>query len=35
MTSEESTPEGLDAYIRTEIAKWRKVIRDADIPAVE
>jgi tripartite-type tricarboxylate transporter receptor subunit TctC len=35
MTSEESTPEGLDAYIRTEIVKWRKVIRDADIPAVE
>jgi hypothetical protein len=35
MTSQESTPEGLDPLYRTEIAKWRKVIRDADIPAVE
>jgi len=31
MTSEDSTPEGLDAYIKAEIAKWAKVIKDADI----
>jgi tripartite-type tricarboxylate transporter receptor subunit TctC len=35
MTAEDSTPEGLDAYIKSEIAKWTKVIRDADIKAVE
>ena len=35
MTSEESTPEGLDAHIRAEIAKWTKVIMDADIHAAE
>jgi tripartite-type tricarboxylate transporter receptor subunit TctC len=35
MSSEESTPEGLDAYIRAEIAKWTKVIKDADIRAPE
>jgi tripartite-type tricarboxylate transporter receptor subunit TctC len=33
MTAEESTPESLDAYIKSEIAKWTKVIRDADIRA--
>jgi tripartite-type tricarboxylate transporter receptor subunit TctC len=35
MSSEDSTPEGLDAYIREEIAKWTKVIKDADIRALE
>jgi tripartite-type tricarboxylate transporter receptor subunit TctC len=35
MTAEDSTPEGLDAYIKSEIATWTKVIRDADIKAVE
>src|SRR5712692_4815558 len=35
MSSEDSTPEGLDAYIRAEIAKWTKVIKDADIRALE
>ena len=35
MTSEESTPERLDAHIRAEIAKWTKVIMDADIHATE
>src|SRR5262245_9014855 len=35
MTAEDSTPEGLDAYIKSEIAKWTKVIRDADIKALE
>jgi tripartite-type tricarboxylate transporter receptor subunit TctC len=35
MTAEVSTPEGVDAYIRSEIAKWTKVIRDADIKAPE
>jgi tripartite-type tricarboxylate transporter receptor subunit TctC len=33
MTAEDSAPDGLDAYIRSEIAKWTKVIRDADIRA--
>jgi tripartite-type tricarboxylate transporter receptor subunit TctC len=31
MTSEASTPEALDATIKAEIAKWSKVIKDADI----
>jgi tripartite-type tricarboxylate transporter receptor subunit TctC len=31
MTSEGSTPEALDATIKSEIAKWSKVIKDADI----
>jgi tripartite-type tricarboxylate transporter receptor subunit TctC len=35
MTSEDSTPEGLDAYIRSEIAKWTKVINDGDIHSLE
>jgi tripartite-type tricarboxylate transporter receptor subunit TctC len=35
MTAEDSTPESLDAYIRSEIAKWTKVIKDADIRAPE
>jgi tripartite-type tricarboxylate transporter receptor subunit TctC len=33
MTAEDSTPDGLDAYIRSETTKWTKVIRDADIRA--
>jgi len=33
MTAEVSTPEGLDAYIKSEIAKWTKVIKDGDIKA--
>lgn len=33
ITAEDSTPDGLDAYIRSEIAKWTKVIKDADIRA--
>ncbi len=35
MTAEDSTPDGLDAYIKSEIAKWTKVIKDADIKAPE
>jgi tripartite-type tricarboxylate transporter receptor subunit TctC len=35
MTSREGTPEGLDIYVRAEIAKWAKVIKDADIRAPE
>jgi len=35
MTAEDSTPDGLDAYIKSEIAKWTKVIKDADIKATE
>jgi tripartite-type tricarboxylate transporter receptor subunit TctC len=35
MTSEDSTPESLDAYIKAETAKWTKVIRDADIHSLE
>jgi tripartite-type tricarboxylate transporter receptor subunit TctC len=31
MTSEGSTPEALDTTIKSEIAKWSKVIKDADI----
>ncbi len=33
MTIDERTPDELDAFIRSEIAKWGKVIRDADIKA--
>jgi tripartite-type tricarboxylate transporter receptor subunit TctC len=35
MTADDSTPAGLDAYIKSEIAKWTKVIKDADIRAPE
>ena len=35
MTVEDSTPESVDAYIKSEIAKWTKVIKDADIKAPE
>ena len=35
MTAEDSTPESLDAYIKSEIVKWTKVIREADIRAPE
>jgi len=35
MTSEDSTPDSLDAYIRSEIAKWTKVIKDAEIHSPE
>jgi hypothetical protein len=33
MTADNSTPDSVDAYIKSEIAKWTKVIRDADIKA--
>ena len=32
MTNGSSTPEQLDAYIKSEIAKWSKVIADANLP---
>jgi tripartite-type tricarboxylate transporter receptor subunit TctC len=35
MTAEDSTPDSLDGYIKSEIAKWTKVIKDADIKAPE
>jgi tripartite-type tricarboxylate transporter receptor subunit TctC len=35
MTAEDSTPAALDAYIKSEIAKWTKVIKDANIRAPE
>jgi tripartite-type tricarboxylate transporter receptor subunit TctC len=35
MTNTSSTPEEFDAYIKSEIAKWSKVIKDADIKAPE
>jgi tripartite-type tricarboxylate transporter receptor subunit TctC len=35
MSSETSTPEELDAYIKSEIAKWSKVIKSANIPAAD
>src|SRR5256884_6164877 len=31
MTVDAATPDALDGYIKTEIAKWSKVIKDADI----
>jgi tripartite-type tricarboxylate transporter receptor subunit TctC len=35
MTIEGGTPDSLDAYIRSEIGKWSKVIKDADVRAPE
>jgi tripartite-type tricarboxylate transporter receptor subunit TctC len=35
MSCEDSTPDGVETYIRNEIAKWKKVIKDADIRALE
>jgi tripartite-type tricarboxylate transporter receptor subunit TctC len=35
MTAQDSTPEVLEAYIKSEIAKWTKVIKDADIKVSE
>lgn len=35
MTVDAATPDALDGYIKTEIAKWSKVIKDADIRAPE
>ena len=35
MSSDGSTPEALDAYIKSEIAKWAKVIKDANIQQQE
>jgi tripartite-type tricarboxylate transporter receptor subunit TctC len=35
MSSEVSTPEELDVYIKSEIAKWSKVIKEAAIPAAD
>ncbi len=35
MTADDSTPESLDGYIKSEIAKWTKVIQDAGIKAAD
>ncbi len=35
MTNGSSSPEELDAYIKSEIAKWSKVIKDANIQALD
>ena len=35
MTIGAGTPDALDGYIKSEIAKWSKVIKDADIRAPE
>jgi tripartite-type tricarboxylate transporter receptor subunit TctC len=35
MSSEASTPEALDGYIKSEIVKWSKVIKAANIPAAD
>jgi tripartite-type tricarboxylate transporter receptor subunit TctC len=33
MTISAGTPDALDGYIKSEIAKWAKVIKDADVKA--
>ena len=35
MSHQNSTPENLDAYVKAEIAKWTRVIKEADIHAAE
>ncbi len=35
MTNGSSSPEELDAYIKAEIAKWSKVIKDANIQPLD
>ena len=35
MTTRSSSPEELDAYIKSEIAKWAKVIKDANVQALD
>jgi tripartite-type tricarboxylate transporter receptor subunit TctC len=35
MTISAGTPDALDSYIKSEIAKWAKVIKDADVQAPE
>ena len=35
MTNGGSSPEELDAYIKSEIAKWSKVIKDANIQPID
>jgi tripartite-type tricarboxylate transporter receptor subunit TctC len=35
MTTRSSSPEELDAYIKAEIVKWAKVIKDADVQALD
>jgi tripartite-type tricarboxylate transporter receptor subunit TctC len=35
MSAETSTPEALDVYVKSEVAKWSKVIKEAAIPAAD
>jgi tripartite-type tricarboxylate transporter receptor subunit TctC len=35
MTNGGSSPEELDVYIKSEIAKWSKVIKDANIQPID
>ena len=35
MTNGGSSPDELDAYIKSEIAKWSKVIKDANIQPMD
>jgi tripartite-type tricarboxylate transporter receptor subunit TctC len=35
MTIAAATPDALDAFIKSEIGKWAKVIRDAEIKALD
>jgi tripartite-type tricarboxylate transporter receptor subunit TctC len=35
MTDGSSSPDELDAYIKSEIAKWSQVIADANIQALD
>ena len=33
MTIDDGTPDALDDHVKSEIAKWAKVIKDADVKA--
>jgi tripartite-type tricarboxylate transporter receptor subunit TctC len=35
MTTGTSSPDELDAYIKSEIAKWSQVIKDANVQALD
>ena len=35
ISDQDRTPDEINAYLKAEIAKWAKVIKDADIKATE